>query len=72
MTGFFFGGGDQRTLIELMFETSGPSRVDSPLLEVMRERISSGQASVSGTSAGCVGLSSSVMITGGYSYEALR
>ena len=72
MTGFFFGGGSQSVLVNLMFQTTGKSRADTPVLEVIRELFESGAAPVSGTSAGCVALSSSVMVTGGVSYVALR
>lgn len=73
MNAFFFGGGDQRNLVRLMFETlENGNRFDTPVLAEIRNMFESGGAPIAGTSAGCVGLTGSVLITGGKSYQALR
>ena len=72
MTGFFFGGGDQRRLVELLFQASGDSRVETPVMAKLRQMYESGDAAVGGTSAGAAVMTGAVMISGGLSYDALR
>lgn len=67
MTGFFFGGGDQRRYLESMM--SGTQ--DSDALAYIRQEFTAGNAVVAGTSAGAA-VMADVMITGGTSYNALR
>ncbi|XP_070566911.1 cyanophycinase-like [Ptychodera flava] len=66
-TGFFFGGGDQSRVTESWF-LSG--RVESPALIALKERYAAG-AVIGGTSAGTACQSSSVMVTGGLSWQGL-
>lgn len=69
MTAFFFGGGDQRNLVRLMLDDG---RNDTPVLAEIRKMFERDGVPIGGTSAGCVGLTGSVLITGGKSYQALR
>lgn len=68
MTGFFFGGGDQSRLTQVL-QTS--SRADTPALAAIRSRYAAG-AVLAGTSAGTAIMVDGPMVTGGESYEALR
>lgn len=73
LTGFFFGGGDQTRLVQAYYTGVGNSTgaVASPaLLAIKRALLASGGV-VAGTSAGTDIQTSSVMITGGKSYDAL-
>ncbi|KAJ1428511.1 hypothetical protein B484DRAFT_396782 [Ochromonadaceae sp. CCMP2298] len=69
LTGFFFGGGDQLRIIESFYNKN--ARVPSPVLQTIREQLLRTGGVVAGTSAGTDCQTSSVMITGGESYQGL-
>ena len=71
-SGLFLGGGDPwRLAMALMeFNEEEGGRVNTPVLAAVKTRLEAG-AMVAGTSAGIEALSDSVIVTGGYSWEAL-
>ena len=73
LTGFFFGGGDQTRLVKAYYNGVGNSSgvVASPALLAIKEALLSSGGVVAGTSAGTDIQTSSVMITGGKSYDGL-
>ena len=71
-SGVFLGGGDPWRLVSAMMEVSEEEgeRVDTPVLAALKALLEAGGL-VAGTSAGIEVLSDSVIVTGGYSWEAL-
>lgn len=70
LSGFFFGGGDQRRIIESFYNNF--NQIPSQALLAIRETLLSSGGVVAGTSAGTDCQTSNIMITGGESYEALQ
>ncbi|KAK7094812.1 cyanophycinase-like [Littorina saxatilis] len=68
MTGFFFGGGDQSRTVQAMYLAG---HKDSPVLSAIRDQFMAG-AVIAGSSAGSACQPSSVMVTGGVSWDALK
>ncbi|XP_076436143.1 cyanophycinase-like [Babylonia areolata] len=68
LTGFFFAGGDQSRVVDAMYQAG---RVASPVLSAIKDQFQAGVV-VSGTSAGASCMPSSVMVTGGRSWNALK
>ncbi|EWT02078.1 cyanophycinase [Intrasporangium oryzae NRRL B-24470] len=68
MTGFFFGGGDQYRLVQVL--QRGPKQRDSKVLAAIRAAFEGG-AVVAGTSAGAQIQAGADMVTGGESWEGL-
>jgi len=63
LTGIFFGGGDQRRVVESLFTKDNLGhRIETPLLTTMRLQFESGVTAFGGTSAGAACMSGPVMI----------
>ena len=69
LDGFFFGGGDQYRLVQVL--QRGPEQRDSAVLAAIRTALGRG-AVVAGTSAGAQIQAGPCMVTGGESWEGLR
>ncbi|MHA3836039.1 cyanophycinase [Terrabacter sp. AAH1] len=69
LDGFFFGGGDQYRLVQVL--QRGPEQRDSAVLAAIRAALTRG-AVVAGTSAGAQIQAGPCMVTGGESWEGLR
>lgn len=71
-SGFFFGGGKQNQYTESFYrENDEGDRVDSAMLEAIRDQFELGRLMIAGSSAGAVVQSSEIMITRGKSDRAI-